>query len=280
MTQMGILYVVATPIGNLSDISNRAIQVLDSVDFIAAEDTRNTKILLERLGSDTSIRSYHEFSDADEDDRIVQLIMQGQSVALVSDAGTPLISDPGYKLVRLARAKGISIIPIPGASSVTAALSVSGLPTDRFLFDGFIPSKQAAKKKYFHDLFLERRTVVVFESTHRIEDSLISLSQIFPKNRQLFVGREITKKFESHFLGPAGECLVWLRSNSNQKKGEFVLVIGGCEASLVADRQHRDALLLVDKLINFMSTKDAVRIANEITGAKKNALYDAVLAKK
>lgn len=279
MTQKGALFVVATPIGNLSDISQRAIDVLNSVDFVAAEDTRNTKMLLEKLGSSTLIQSYHDFSDVGASGRIVQSIINGDSVALVCDAGTPLISDPGYKLVRLAREKGIAVIPIPGASAVVAALSVSGLPTDRFLFEGFIESKKAAKIKQFQALLFETRTIVFFESKHRVEESLILLSEIFPDTRHIFIAREISKKFESHFLGSAKQCLDWLKSTPYQNKGEFVLVVGGCEVSSIEAMLHRKALIIVDKLLSMMSTKDAVRIASEITGAKKNALYEAVLAR-
>ena len=277
MIEAGTLFVVATPIGNLDDISKRAIDVLDSVDFIAAEDTRITKILLGRINSSTPVTSYHDFSETGADDRMIRSIVNGKSVALVCDAGTPLISDPGYKLVQLAREENITVIPVPGASSVTAALSVSGLPTDCFLFDGFIPSKNVAKTKYFQNLLYENRTTVVFESTHRIENSLVILTELFPETRQIFIAREISKKFESHFLGSVVECLTWLTSNPYNKKGEFVLVIEGCDASIIEEQQHRTGLLIIDKLKNMMSTKDAVRIASEITGAKKNALYEAIL---
>lgn len=278
MIDTGTLFVVATPIGNLDDISKRAVDVLDSVDFIAAEDTRVTKILLGRINSSTAIKSYHDFSGTGADERMIQSIINGKSVALVSDAGTPLISDPGYKLVQLARKKNITVIPVPGASSVTAALSVSGLPTDRFLFDGFIPSKIVAKTKYFQTLLYENRTTVVFESTHRIQNSLVILAEMFPEARQVFIAREISKKFESHFLGSVIESLNWLNAKPHNKKGEFVLVIEGCNASIIEARQHQTGLLIIDKLKSTMSTKDAVRIASEITGAKKNALYEAILA--
>ncbi|MDG2141363.1 MAG: 16S rRNA (cytidine(1402)-2'-O)-methyltransferase [Gammaproteobacteria bacterium] len=277
MIEAGTLFVVATPIGNLDDISKRAIDVLGSVNFIAAEDTRVTKILLGRINSSIPVKSYHDFSEAGTDERMIQSIVNGKSVALVCDAGTPLISDPGYKLVQLAREKNITVIPVPGASSVTAALSVSGLPTDCFLFDGFIPSKNVAKTKYFQNLLYEERTTVVFESMHRIENSLVILAEVFPETRRVFIAREISKKFESHFLGSVIECLTWLNANPYNKKGEFVLVIEGCDASIIKGQQHQTGLLIIDKLKNTMSTKDAVRIASEITGAKKNALYEAVL---
>ena len=280
MIQNGILYIVATPIGNVDDISIRAIDILKKVAKIAAEDTRHSKPLLQKLNIETLLKSYHDFSGDAVADGLIADLLDGQSIALISDAGTPLISDPGFKLVKLARSKGIEVLPIPGASSVTAALSVSGLPTDRFIFEGFLPSKSAARQKRLQEFSQEERTTVFFESTHRIVESLQDMVSVLAKSRQLFIAREISKKFETHFLGSAAECLQWITADSQQQKGEFVMIVEGCdEASIEAARQN-EALKIVELLGASVSRKDAVAIASEITGARKNKLYEIVISKK
>ena len=280
MNNKGILYIVATPIGNIGDISVRAREVLQDVHKIAAEDTRHSKPLLQKLGIDTKLISYHDFSNEAVALGIIDELLQGNSIALVSDAGTPLISDPGYKLVSLARQSGISVLPIPGASSVTAALSVSGLATDRFAFEGFLPKKPGARQKLLRDLKKEERTVVFFESTHRIVDCLRDMSKIFPVGKQVFVAREISKKFETHFLGSASECLQWVESDKDQQKGEFVLVFQGSKESEIEAARQEAALKIIELLGSSVSTKDAVAIASEISGARKNRLYEKALASK
>lgn len=279
MSSSGTLYIVATPIGNLSDISSRAIEILAAVDKIAAEDTRHSKPLLDKLGISSTIFSYHDYSSDDAASNIVKELQEGASIALISDAGTPLISDPGYKLVRLAREAGIRVLPIPGASSVTAALSVSGLPTDRFLFEGFLPSKRSARQKRLQELIKEERTAVFFESTHRITDCLEDFVAILPQQRRLFIAREITKKFESHFLGNPDQCFNWLQEDANQQKGEFVLVVEGCDISTDEDLALAEALRIVLLLEESLSTKQAISLACQITGIRKNKLYEAVLAR-
>jgi len=280
MSNKGILYIVATPIGNIGDISVRAREVLQDVHKIAAEDTRHSKPLLQKLGIDTKLISYHDFSSEAVALVMIDELLQGNSIALVSDAGTPLISDPGYKLVSLARQSGISVLPIPGASSVTAALSVSGLATDRFAFEGFLPKKPGARQKLLRDLKKEERTVVFFESTHRIVDCLRDMSKIFPIGKQVFVAREISKKFETHFLGSASECLQWVESDKDQQKGEFVLVFQGSKESEIEAARQEAALKIIELLGSSVSTKDAVAIASEISGARKNRLYEKALASK
>ena len=280
MSNKGILYIVATPIGNLGDISVRAQEVLQDVHKIAAEDTRHSKPLLQKLGIDTKLFAYHDFSNEELAPSIIDELLQGNSIALISDAGTPLISDPGYKLVRLARESGISVLPIPGASSVTAALSVSGLETDRFAFEGFLPKKPGARQKLLRDLGKEERTVVLFESNHRILDCLRDMEEIFPVGKEVFVARELSKKFETHFLGSASECLQWAESDKNQQKGEFVLVVQGSNESQVEAARQEAALKILELLGDSVSTKDAVAIASEISGARKNQLYEKVLAGK
>ena len=280
MSNKGILYIVATPIGNIGDISVRAREVLQDVHKIAAEDTRHSKPLLQRLGIDTEMISYHDFSNEAAVPVIIDELLGGNSIALISDAGTPLISDPGYKLVRMARASEISVLPIPGASSVTAALSVSGLATDRFAFEGFLPKKPGARQKLLRDLKKEERTIVLFESTHRIVESLRDMAEIFPVSKQVFVAREISKKFETHFLGSASDCLQWVESDKDQQKGEFVLVLQGSNESEIEAVRQEAALKILELLGSSISTKDAVAIASEISGARKNQLYENALASK
>lgn len=275
--QFGILYIVATPIGNLEDISSRAINVLASVDIIAAEDTRHSKKLLQSIQVRTQLVSYHDFSSPDATAKIVSKLEKGDSIALISDAGTPLISDPGYRLVKLAREKNISVVPIPGASAFTAALSVAGIPTDRFIFEGFLPNKTAARTKHLQELVLETRTLVFYESPHRIIECLADIAKIFSAEREIFIAREISKKFESHFLGSLAQVIRWIEADADQQKGEFVLVLAGCGADELRNKIERQALDIVELLRGKIPMKQAVTVACEITGARKNAIYDLAL---
>lgn len=280
MNNYGILYIVATPIGNTSDISARAKEVLQSVAKIAAEDTRRSKFFLQKLGINTHLISYHDYSHDQAARAIVRELQSGLSIALISDAGTPLISDPGYKLVRLARESAVTVLPIPGASAVTAALSVSGLPTDRFVYEGFLSSKASGRRKRLHELVTEERTSVFFESTHRIVDCLYDMNAILQNSRQIFIAREMSKRFETHFLGSPEECLQWIKSDDDQQKGEFVVVVEGCDESSLEDSRQEIAMTIVDRLSSSISMKDAIGIASQISGARKNLLYERVLAKK
>lgn len=277
MNESGILYIVATPIGNLDDISYRAIDILKSVTLIAAEDTRHSKILLQHIQVDTPLVSYHDFSSEQESEKILDKLLAGQSIALISDAGTPLISDPGYRLVRLARQQSISVIPVPGASAVTAALSVAGLPTDRFVFEGFLPAKSGPRLKRLQALTREQRTVVFYESPHRIVASVEDMGKAFGADRQMFIARELSKKFEDHFLGAIGECIEWLQQDSNNQKGEFVVIVAACDEAEEETRIQQQALEMVADLRQEISMKKAVALASKITGARKNRLYEAAL---
>jgi 16S rRNA (cytidine1402-2'-O)-methyltransferase len=274
----GTLYIVATPIGNLEDITQRAISVLQSVDLIAAEDTRHSKVLLQRIQVSTPLVSYHDFSSDMAINKLLTELEHGSNVALISDAGTPLISDPGYRLVKLARERGIGVLPIPGASALTAALSVAGLATDRFVFEGFLPSKAAARLARLREFQLETRSVIFYESTHRIVESIAAMCEVFGPSRRVFIGRELTKKFESHCNASLADSLQWLQADSNQQKGEFVIVLDGCDAEQLQQHHETRALELVQRLRRDMPMKSAVTLASELTGAKKNALYQRVLA--
>jgi len=276
----GILYIVATPIGNIDDISARAVEILRQVDVIAAEDTRHSKVLLNRLNISNKLVAYHDHNDDYVSNKFVDSLSAGQSIALISDAGTPLISDPGYKLVKLARESGLSVIPIPGPSAITAALSVAGLPTDRFCFEGFLPAKSAAREQRLRELSKETRTLVFYEAPHRIEVALMSFNKVFGDERLVFLGREITKKFESHFYGNVADACEWLHGDSDNQRGEFVIVLAGVEPSSAAAEDQAEAFRIAQLLEGDMSLKRAVALASEITGVRKNQLYQAMLEVK
>jgi 16S rRNA (cytidine1402-2'-O)-methyltransferase len=284
METQGTLYIVATPIGNLEDISARAIAVLKQVDLIAAEDTRHSKRLLQHFAIATPLTSYHDFSSDSEVKKLLDELGVGRSLALISDAGTPLISDPGYRLVEMARSRGISVIPVPGASAVIAALSVAGIPSDRFYFEGFLPAKSTQRCKRLAALADETSTLVFYESPHRIVACLNDMAAVIaePNKRKVFVARELTKKFESHFLGSLLEAASWVASDENNSRGEFVLVLEGRATKLGSDI---DALMLkaidVAELLSAeVSMKRAVALAAQLVGVRKNALYAAMLEKE
>ena len=270
----GTLFVVATPIGNLEDLSPRARQTLAEADLIAAEDTRRTRRLLSHLGLKTTQISLHDHNEERATTSLIEALESGISVALVSDAGTPLISDPGYRLLRTAHDRGIHVSPIPGPSAVTAALSVAGLPTDRFCFEGFAPPKRGARQKKFRELAQESRTMVFFESVHRIGECLADMIDVFGRNRPAFLGREITKLHEQCLSASLGDIAEQLSSGEITAKGEFVLVIGGAE-------QLPGAMLDVDRLLKelaeVMPAKQAAAIAAKVSGEKRNALYQRLL---
>ena len=271
------LFVVATPIGNLTDMSLRAIEVLKQVELIAAEDTRQTQKLLNHYGITTQLIAYHDFSDQSASQRILQRLNQGESVALVSDAGTPLISDPGYGLVAAARSHGLNVIPIPGASALIAALSVAGLPTDRFSFEGFLPAKAGPRGKRLMALATEQRTMIFYEAPHRINAMLQSCASHFESSRQVFLGRELTKIFEQHFRGTLASALTWLAEDENHMKGEFVVVTAGGDEAAWQEARLEKAEGLVTELRKEMSMKKAVAFISTCLGLSKNELYRRVL---
>jgi len=277
MNKKGTLYIVATPIGNLDDISRRAIDVLNAVDLIAAEDTRHSQKLLQAMQISTPVVSHHDFSSSSAIDRVLAKLSSGRSIALISDAGTPLISDPGYRLVSMARQQNLAVVPIPGASALISALCVSGLATDSFAFEGFLPSKSAARQKKLKALASEQRTLVFYESTHRIVASLADMAVAFGEQRQIFIARELTKRFESHFLGCAQACVDWITADVQQQKGEFVIVVSGSEQIDEEQRRHEQALDIVRLLRAEVSMKKAVTLATKISGARKNQVYEAAL---
>ncbi len=269
------LYIVATPIGNLADITSRAVEVLRSVDVIAAEDTRHSKRLLEHLQINTRCIALHEHNEGQQSETLLQRIQQGESIAVISDAGTPLISDPGYRLVHLAQQAGIKVVPIPGACALITALSAAGLPTDKFIFEGFLPAKANSRLKHCQNLAKESRTLVFYESPHRIVDSISNMLEAFGPDRQVVIARELTKTFETIHSANLADMLEWLTADTNQQRGEFVVVIHGAQANAELDPE---AERITSLLANELPAKQAAKLAAEITGLKKNQLYNWIVS--
>ncbi|MDO6686900.1 MULTISPECIES: 16S rRNA (cytidine(1402)-2'-O)-methyltransferase [unclassified Agarivorans] len=272
MSAIGTLYIVATPIGNLADITLRAIEVLKNVSMIAAEDTRNTGRLLSHYEIGTRCVAVHDHNEQQKIAWLEQNLLEGKDIALVSDAGTPLINDPGYHLVNAFRAKGYPVVPLPGACAAIAALSVAGLPTDRFLYEGFLPAKTKARQERLNELRQETRTVVYYESPHRIVDSLADIVLCLGDERQVVMAREITKTFETIKSLPAAELLAWVKADANQQKGEIVLVVSGHQKNSV--QLPVDALDTLKLLQTELPLKKAAALTAKIYGLKKNALYE------
>ena len=273
---IGRLYVVATPIGNLEDMTPRAVRILSQADVIAAEDTRHSAKLLHHFGIQTEMISLHEHNESDRVIELVDLLRQGKCIALISDAGTPLVSDPGYQLVRTVRSHGIPIEPVPGACAAIAALSVAGLPTDRFVFEGFPPAKSAARRKFFEEQKKETRTQVYYESPHRILESLSDMMAAFGRDREAVIARELTKKYETSRSGRLGDLHDWAVNEPSQRRGEFVVLVHGVQPVVAKDIDpEAERVLLI--LLKELSVKQAAALASEITGIKKNQLYTYAL---
>jgi len=273
----GTLFVVATPIGNLEDLTPRARRTLTAVDLVAAEDTRHTGRLLITIGAKPSLMALHDHNEEQVVHGFIEALKDGKDVALVSDAGTPLVSDPGFRLLRAAHEHDITVVPIPGASAVTAALSVAGLPTDRFCFEGFAPSKHAARRQWLQELAAEERTIVLYESVHRIKDCLADLVDIFGADRRGFIGRELTKMYEQCVQETLGRLKQLVDDGEIVSKGEFAIVISGAEPSAETSLDI-DSLLI--ELVAHLSAKDAARVAAKVSGQKKNDLYQRLLELK
>ena len=269
------LYIVATPIGNLGDISARALEVLRDADLVAAEDTRHSQRLLQHFGIETPMAAYHDHSDERAAGRILDKLEGGGAVALVSDAGTPLISDPGFRLVRQVQDAGFRVFPVPGACAAVAALSASGLPTDRFLFEGFLPSKASARADRIMTLASERATLVLYEAPHRLEATLQALAEGVGSEREAVLAREISKAFETIRRGSLAELLAFVRADSNQQRGEIVLLVRGRDSG--ADEPDPRLLRLLEAMAGEMPGKRAAALLAEFSGARKNALYQYLL---
>lgn len=274
-TLLGTLYIVATPIGNLQDISYRAVETLKSVNWIAAEDTRHSAPLLQHYGISTKTVMLHDHNERDKTATLMMMLQRGESIALISDAGTPLISDPGYHIVSEARSLGVTVVPIPGPCAAVAALSVAGLPTDSFHFEGFLPAKSVARLTRLMELKEVMSTLVFYEAPHRILETLTAMQEVFGSERRVVVARELTKLFETVHAGTFAETLQWIQGDPNQQRGEFVLVVHGAPDK--TPEQVSEAQRILGVLLAELPLKQAVELAVTITGQRKNDLYDLAL---
>ncbi|OYV21783.1 MAG: 16S rRNA (cytidine1402-2'-O)-methyltransferase [Methylococcaceae bacterium NSP1-1] len=278
LTEFGKLYVVATPIGNLADISYRAVEVLKQVDLIAAEDTRHVKMLLQHYGITNKLVSLHQHNEDKASPVLLEKLRAGQSIALVSDAGTPLLSDPGMPLVKMVKDAGLDVVPIPGACALIVALSAAGLPVTQFSFEGFLPRTSSARKVFFNEKVMSPKTWVFYESCHRILASLQDMAEILPLDRQIVIARELTKLHETIVKTSLGKALELVGQNDNMRKGEFVVIVDGAAADknehIITAEQEK----LLQVLLRECSIKTAVAMAVEITGVRKKLLYQAALA--
>ena len=277
-TEHGKLYVVATPIGNLDDVSPRAGRVLAQANVIAAEDTRHSGRLLQHLGVSTELVACHDHNERAVVDGLVARLLRGDDVALISDAGTPLLNDPGYLLVNQAHAHGIEVVCVPGPSAITAALSVCGLPVNRFAFEGYLPEKSTARRTLLQQLVHEARTLVFFETPHRIERALQDLVTVFGSERRAAIARELTKRFETVRRDTLGGLLAWIRAGAEQQRGEFVIVVEGAASMPGPDDEELRHML--GTLLKLLSVKDAAAVAAELTGRPRNELYALALKMK
>lgn len=273
----GTLYLVATPIGNLADITQRAISVLDQVDFVAAEDTRHSQRLLSHLGLRTKLLAYHEHNEDRITPKLLNDLESGKSIALISDAGTPLISDPGYRLVSQAHDRDIKVVPVPGVCAAIAALSAAGLATDSFSFEGFPPAKHGARLNYFQQFAEQTQTMIFYVSCHRIIETLRDMQTVFGGQRRLTFAREITKTFETIKRMQLSSLIDWVESDENQRKGEIVLVVEGKETGS-ADQQQVDKYLTI--LLAELPVKQSVNLVVKMTGENKNDVYKRALELK
>jgi 16S rRNA (cytidine1402-2'-O)-methyltransferase len=271
------LYVVATPIGNLGDMTPRAIEVLQQVDLIAAEDTRHSKRLMEHFAITTPMTAYHDHSGDAAVQAILGKLLAGQNLALISDAGTPLISDPGYRIVDAALSAGIKVVPVPGASAVIAALSAAGLPSNRFVFEGFLVAKQQGRINHLETLKDEVRTLIFYEAPHRLLACVRDMAQVFGGERIIVLAREISKTFETIHRAPLADMAAWIEADSNQQRGECVLLVQGAVDDGELDGESKRTLAL---LLEELPLKKAAALTARLTGVKKNTLYQYGLTLK
>lgn len=278
MSNRATLYVVATPIGNLEDLTPRAQRVLAEVALIAAEDTRHSGRLLQHFHITTPVIALHEHNEREQVPALIERLRNGESLALLSDAGTPLVSDPGYHLVRATHEAGLRVVPLPGACAAVVALSAAGLPTDRFTFEGFPPAKTAARRHYYETLRAESRTLVFYESPHRILESLNDMADVFGADREVTVARELTKQFETIRTGRLGELVDWVRGDEHQQLGEFVLIVRGADVITAGADSAAEGERILKALLEELPLKQAVLLASRLSGEAKNRLYEMALA--
>ena len=280
MSTPGILYIVATPIGNLKDISQRAIETLQSVDFIAAEDTRHSARLLQHFGITTRTISLHEHNERERAQELISYLNQGRDIALITDAGTPLLSDPGFYLVNQTREANIVVSPIPGPCAAIAALSASGLSCDSFIFEGFLSAKSTTRLQQLAELKRETRTLIFYEAPHRILSLITDLIEIFGSERKAVVAREITKTFETFYSNTLVLIQKWLTEDTQQQQGEFVVLVHGAEKMTESDQETLKSREILKTLLTELSVKQAVSLTTKITGENKNRIYQWALEDK
>lgn len=273
---MSVLYVVATPIGNLEDMTYRAVSVLQQVDYIAAEDTRHSKKLLVHYDIDTPMLSYHEHNEVESSAGLVALLRQNKSIALISDAGTPLIADPGYRLVQEVRAMNIPIIPIPGCSAAIASLCASGMSTDRFCFEGFLPAKSVARINVLDTLKTESRTMIFYEAPHRVAETIAAMAEVFGGDRLIVVAREITKRYEQFWQGSLSDANLAFSQGEIASRGEFVVIVDG----ISEQPRSFEETALMRILLTELPPRKAAKVAHQLTGVSKKDLYEISLSLK
>lgn len=277
MSTSGNLFLAATPIGNLKDITLRALEVLEQVDLIAAEDTRHSSKLLQHYNIKTPIISLHDYNEVKRSQFICEQLRIGKNVALISDAGTPLVSDPGYHLVKVVKEQGFQIIPVPGACAAIAALSVAGLPTDKFIFEGFLPAKSNQQLQHLKELIDEKRTIVFYESPHRLLKTIKNMLTVFGNDRYVVIAKELTKTFETVYGNTLIEVQNWLLAKQERQKGEFVILAKGTEKNVEINSEVLRILKLAAKNL---PSKQAAKLVAEMTGTNKNQLYNFLIHKK
>ena len=273
------LYIVSTPIGNLDDISHRAIKVLNQVNLIAAEDTRHSARLLQHYAINTPMQAYHEFGGDAQTETLFRYLAQGKSIALISDAGTPLISDPGYRLVARAHREGVQVVPVPGACALVAALSASGLATDSFCFEGFMPAKSKARRDRLQALIHEDRTLIFYEAPHRVLECLQDMCELLGADRRISLARELTKTYETILQTTLAGMCEWVAADSNQRRGEIVLVVEGARPQERTELDDK-ARQLVALLLSEMPPRKACKIVADWCGIPKKTVYDYILSLK
>lgn len=269
----GILYIVATPIGNLQDITQRALETFSQVDLIAAEDTRHSGLLLSHYGIKKPFFALHDHNEQEKASVLVEKLKQGVNIALISDAGTPLISDPGFHLVRQCREAGIRVVPLPGACAAITALCASGIASDRFCFEGFLPAKSKARKDRLENIMEEDRTLIFYESTHRILDTLVDMQEVLGQDRYVVLARELTKTWETIVGDTVKNLRQWLVEDPNRTKGEMVLIVEGKPKQENEAEFVPQAIKALTLLTQELPLKKAAAIVAELYGYKKNALY-------
>jgi 16S rRNA (cytidine1402-2'-O)-methyltransferase len=273
---IGELYLVATPIGDMTDIAPRALGILSTVDIVAVEDKRRSSRLFSHFGIKTPMISYHDHSAEKQVKKIIDELLCGKSVALISDAGTPLISDPGYKLVNAAKDKSIKVSPVPGPCALIAAISASGLPSDRFIFEGFLPSKSIPRITKIQNISADSRTIIFYEAPHRILETLIDMIKVIGPSRKIVLARELTKTYETFISGTLESVLQIIEKDLNQQKGEIVIVLAGADSS-EKKIETQDSKRILSVLLEELPLKQAVSLGSKITGIQKNIFYKLAL---